>query len=54
MVKLQSPPADTLIDQFCNFLVVEKGLSKKTLEAYSRDLIRYRHFLVQQKTINRL
>lgn len=49
MVKPPSPTADTLIDQFCNFLVVEKGLSKKTLEAYSRDLIRYRNFLAQQK-----
>ncbi|MGD2097377.1 MAG: site-specific tyrosine recombinase XerD [Desulfobacterales bacterium] len=49
MVESQSPTADILIDQFCNFLVVEKGLSKKTLEAYSRDLIRYRHFLAQQK-----
>ncbi|MBW2467687.1 MAG: site-specific tyrosine recombinase XerD [Deltaproteobacteria bacterium] len=49
MVKPQSPTADTLIDQYCNFLVVEKGLSKKTLEAYSRDLIRYRNFLAQQK-----
>ena len=48
MVKPQSPTADTLIDQFCNFLVVEKGLSKKTLEAYSRDLVRYRQFLAQQ------
>ena len=49
MVNPQSPTADILIDQFCNFLVVEKGLSKKTLEAYSRDLIRYRQFLAQQK-----
>ena len=49
MVKPQSPTADTLIDRFCNFLAVEKGLSKKTLQAYSRDLVRYRHFLVQQK-----
>lgn len=49
MVKPQSLTADTLIDRYCNFLVVEKGLSKKTLEAYSRDLVRYRYFLTQQK-----
>lgn len=49
MAKSQSPGADTLIDRFCNFLVVEKGLSQKTLEAYSRDLIRYRRFLARQK-----
>jgi hypothetical protein len=26
---------DTLIDQFLNYLLVEKGLSQKTLEAYT-------------------
>ena len=40
---------DALIDQFLNYLVVEKGLSKKTLEAYSRDIIRYRDFLYNNK-----
>jgi integrase/recombinase XerD len=42
---------DTLIDQFLNYLLVEKGLSEKTLEAYSRDIIRYRNFLAENKTI---
>jgi integrase/recombinase XerD len=41
---------DTLIDQFLNYLLVEKGLSKKTLAAYSRDIIRYRNFLAENKT----
>ena len=40
---------DALIDQFFNYLLVEKGLSQKTLEAYSRDIIRYRNFLSENK-----
>ena len=48
-MKPKSPTADALIDQFLNYLVVEKGLSKKTLDAYSRDIIRYRDFLCKNK-----
>lgn len=36
---------DLLIDQYMNFLTVEKGLSKNTIESYNRDLIRYWNFL---------
>jgi integrase/recombinase XerD len=36
---------DQLADQFINYLVVEKGLSKNTVVAYSRDLILYLEFL---------
>ena len=36
---------DILLDRFLHFLVVEKGLSQNTLEAYSRDLIQYFRFL---------
>jgi len=36
---------DILIDQYLNYLLVEKGLSATTLEAYSRDLIRYQEFI---------
>lgn len=36
-----------LIDRFINYLLVEKGLSKATLESYSRDLLRYAAFLAQ-------
>ncbi len=36
---------DLILDQFLNFLLVEKGLSSNTLEAYSRDLIYYFRFL---------
>jgi integrase/recombinase XerD len=43
------PPIDNLIDQYLNYLLVEKGLSRTTLESYSRDLIRYREFLHQNR-----
>ncbi|MBW1898830.1 MAG: site-specific tyrosine recombinase XerD [Deltaproteobacteria bacterium] len=36
---------DLLIDQYLNFLTVEKGLSANTIESYNRDLIRYWDFL---------
>ena len=36
---------DLILDQFLNFLLVEKGLSSNTLESYSRDLIYYFRFL---------
>jgi integrase/recombinase XerD len=36
---------DDMIDEFVNFLAVEKGASRNTIEAYSRDLIRYTNFL---------
>ncbi len=34
-----------LLDDFLNYLSVEKGLAKNTLEAYSRDLIAYLGYL---------
>lgn len=37
--------ADILLDEFLNFIAVEKGLSKNTIEAYSRDIIKYISFL---------
>jgi integrase/recombinase XerD len=48
-VKSTLSTSDALIDQFLNYLVVEKGLSKKTLDAYSRDIVRYRDFLYKNK-----
>ncbi len=36
-----------LTDQFLNYLLVEKGLSRATLESYSRDLLRYADFMDQ-------
>ena len=43
------PPIDNLIDQYLNYLLIEKGLSRATLESYSRDMIRYREFLHQNR-----
>ena len=43
------PSIDMLIDQYLNYLLIEKGLSRTTLESYSSDLIRYREFLFQNK-----
>ena len=37
-----------LMDQFINYLVVEKGLSGKTVEAYSHDLNRFMSYLADQ------
>ena len=42
-----SMPMDTLIDQYLNYLLVEKGLSKRTLESYSLDLSRYLGFMLE-------
>jgi len=36
---------DELADQFINYLVVEKGLSKNTIVSYSADLVLYLKFL---------
>ena len=37
---------DNLIDQYLNYLLVEKGLSRNTLEAYSRDIGGYSEFVL--------
>ncbi len=49
MVKPKPSRIDVTIDQFLSYLVVEKGLSKKTLDAYSNDINRYRDFLCENK-----
>ncbi len=36
---------DSFLDQFMNYLLVEKGLAANTLDAYGRDLARYVAFL---------
>ncbi len=42
---------DFLADQYLNYLLVEKGLSKKTLGSYSLDLVRYFDFLRQASAV---
>ena len=36
---------DNLVDRYLNYLLVEKGLSVKTIDAYSADLSRYTTYL---------
>ena len=43
-------PLDSLVDQYLNYLLVEKGLSQKTIEAYSRDIGSYVTFLEDNRT----
>lgn len=38
------------LDRYQSFLVVEKGLSRKTVEAYSADLTRFGRFLEKKET----
>jgi integrase/recombinase XerD len=40
--------ATTLVDRFLDYLSVERGLSRHTLEAYRRDLHRYVRFLARR------
>ena len=39
------PALDTLADQYLNYLLVEKGLSAKTLDSYGSDMAMYLSFL---------
>ncbi|RUA02511.1 MAG: site-specific tyrosine recombinase XerD, partial [Deltaproteobacteria bacterium] len=42
-------PADTFFDQYLNYLVTEKGLSRNTIASYSRDLARFMAYLGPRK-----
>lgn len=39
---------DDVLDAYLNYLTVEKGLARNTLEAYGRDLGRYADFVVRR------
>jgi integrase/recombinase XerD len=43
---------DQRIDQYLNYILIEKGLSSKTIDSYSRDLSRYADFLNQNNIKN--
>ena len=43
---------DSLLDQFINYLLVEKGLSENTISAYSADLTCYLDFLTKQGIVD--
>lgn len=42
------PSIDYLVDQYLNYLTIEKGLSKKTIESYGSDIATYITFLGNQ------
>lgn len=42
---MQNNSLDNYLDNFLNYLIVEKGLSKNTIESYSRDLQKFTDFL---------
>jgi integrase/recombinase XerD len=44
------PRNDLWVDRYFDYLAIEKGLSRNTLEAYSRDIRRFLHFLEKSKT----
>jgi len=46
------PELDTLADQYLNYLLIEKGLSAKTLDSYGSDMAMYLSFLEENKIIN--
>ncbi len=39
---------DVLIDEFLNFMTIEKGASLNTIDGYSRDLSRYAKFMAER------
>jgi len=43
------PSLDILVDQYINYLILEKGLSDNTIESYSRDISRYVEYLKQKR-----
>jgi len=42
---------DNLLDQFINYIRVERGLSNNTVEAYSRDLLLFFQFLEERELL---
>ncbi len=46
---LQRDNLNDLIDQFINYIRIERGVSKNTIEAYSRDLKGFADFIAKNK-----
>jgi integrase/recombinase XerD len=42
---------DPLADQYFNYILVEKGLAAKTIESYSRDIVRFLVFLKEHGVV---
>ncbi len=42
-------PIELNIDNFINYVLIEKGLAEQTVESYSHDLQRYAQFLLNNK-----
>ncbi len=40
---------DAFVDQYLQYILVEKGLAARTISAYSRDLVRYIRFLKKNR-----
>ena len=40
---------DILLDEFINYLIVEKRLANNTVESYQRDIIRFLEFVSSRK-----
>jgi integrase/recombinase XerD len=45
-------PGQAVIDEFCDALWLEDGLSKNTLEAYKRDMLLFAAWLKEQRSKN--
>jgi len=52
MVTSKIPALDLLVDHYLNYLLVEKGLSAKTIESYGSDIARYHEFLLAKGISN--
>lgn len=48
MLSSKLPSINALIEQYLNYLLIEKGLSATTLESYSSDIIRFQEYLQKQ------
>ncbi len=46
------PSLDILADRYLNYLLIEKGLSEKTLDSYGSDMAMYLSFLEENKINN--